>query len=117
MKVSRGNLKAYLRDNYLRILKKDLNSINSSAAAAAAAASNESAQSKSSVSSGAKENPAKNQKENLSLVWVVKSLRHLDEDVPKSALPQFLDDKSAEFLNKVHTHTHIQHKFFNFFNF
>lgn len=57
LKVSKTNLKTYLRDNYIDTLKKDLNTIENS------------------------------QKDNISLVWIVKSMNQLGEDVPKSCYP------------------------------
>lgn len=51
MKQSKANLQVYLRDNYLKLLKKDLMTISSA------------------------------HRENLSLVWILKSMNLLGEGI------------------------------------
>ncbi|KAL4476221.1 hypothetical protein ABPG74_009954 [Tetrahymena malaccensis] len=71
LKLSRVNLKTYLSENYIKMLKKDLNTLPSA------------------------------QKENISLVWVIKSMNSLGEAVERGDFPQFIDEQAIEFLQEA----------------
>ncbi|EAR87936.2 hypothetical protein TTHERM_00010960 (macronuclear) [Tetrahymena thermophila SB210] len=71
LKMSRINLKTYLRQNYVKMLKKDLSALPTA------------------------------QKENISLVWVIKSMNSLGEAIERGDFPQYIDSQAIEFLQEA----------------
>ncbi|KAL4499635.1 hypothetical protein ABPG72_017175 [Tetrahymena utriculariae] len=71
LKLSRVNLKTYLSVNYIKMLKKDLAALPTA------------------------------QKENISLVWVIKSMNSLGEVIERGDFPQFIDEQAIEFLQEA----------------